>query len=202
MTRKRTSCVFGGKMRHIDDVDVKIIKELIKNPRISDNKISQITKVPVKTVNRKRKKLEQDLLLNYFTSVNYKEAGVFGATHLYIITFSEGVTKENLVNFMNTFDYNLHFVKHINSCYIGEKQGNSTLILLLESRRDEDIVEIFNADIVPRLRVKFGNSIKEVEVFRINKKISLHHNYILSRNVKFGKLDKNWPDKLLFVRDG
>ena len=45
----------------------RIIRNLIKNPRISDNKISKITGIPTITVNRKRKKLEAEGLLHYHT---------------------------------------------------------------------------------------------------------------------------------------
>jgi len=51
----------------LDDKEVLIVKELIKNPRSSDNGISKITKIPVKTVNRKRKGLESRNLISYYT---------------------------------------------------------------------------------------------------------------------------------------
>ena len=73
--------------RTLDEHEVKIIRELIRNPRISDNKISKRTKIPVMTVNRKRKRLEEQKLLRYYTSINKGEFGlkIFGAKALYII---------------------------------------------------------------------------------------------------------------------
>ena len=50
----------------LDEQEQKIIKELIRDPRISDNQIGRNTKIPVKTVNRKRKNLEQRNIISYF----------------------------------------------------------------------------------------------------------------------------------------
>ena len=44
-------------MRDLDKKEKLIIKELVKNPRISDNQIAKNTGLAVKSVNRKRKKL-------------------------------------------------------------------------------------------------------------------------------------------------
>lgn len=46
-------CILRG--RTIDEQEKLIIKALIRNPRSSDNQISKTTKVPVRTVYRKRK---------------------------------------------------------------------------------------------------------------------------------------------------
>ena len=48
-------------------MEKKIVKMLIKNPRISDMKISELSGISYKTVNRKRQKLENAGLINYYT---------------------------------------------------------------------------------------------------------------------------------------
>ena len=53
-------------MRQLDEQERRIVRELIKDPRISDNQIAKNTRVPVMTVNRKRKLLEEKGLLNYY----------------------------------------------------------------------------------------------------------------------------------------
>ena len=53
-----------------DEQEQLIIKALIKDPRMSDNNIGKLTKVPIRTVSRKRKKLEQESKINYYVSVN------------------------------------------------------------------------------------------------------------------------------------
>ncbi len=189
-------------MKPLDDFEQRIIKQLVKNPRISDNQISKITKIPVKTVNRKRKKLEEEGVLTYTTIVNYGTVGVFGTTQLYLVIFKEGVTKKSLVDFLNSIDYNTHLIKHIDSCFVGEFEGNSTIVFIIQSRLDKDVVEIFNADIVSMINSKFGSqAIKDVKVLRINDLISLNHNYLVTRNMHNGRIKPDWPDDKIFVTD-
>ena len=49
----------------LDEQEQLIIKALIKDPRMSDNNIGKLTKVPIRTVSRKRKKLEQENKIEY-----------------------------------------------------------------------------------------------------------------------------------------
>ena len=87
-------------MKNLDEQEIKIIKELIKDPRISDNQLGKNTKVPIKTVNRKRKLLEQEGIIRYYVSVNMgrKGTGRFGARQLHIIKFKLGITREQIIN--------------------------------------------------------------------------------------------------------
>ena len=59
-----------GLPRPLDEQEERIAKALIKNPRLSDNQIGKLTGVPVRTVSRKREKLEESGVLNYFAQVN------------------------------------------------------------------------------------------------------------------------------------
>src|SRR5271163_3809485 len=81
-------------MRDLDDQDRLIIRQLIRDPRESDNGIGETTGVNVRTVGRKRQRLEQDGILSYHTQVNLTESGTgqFTARHVYIIKFRLGVT--------------------------------------------------------------------------------------------------------------
>ena len=48
----------SSEKRGLDDQEKLIVRELIKDPRISDNQISTNTNIPLKSVNRKRKRME------------------------------------------------------------------------------------------------------------------------------------------------
>ena len=76
-----------------DEQKKLIIKALIKDPRMSDNNIGKLTKVPIRTVSRKRKKLEQNNEISYYVSTNPKSK----ARHLYLIKFKMGITKNKLI---------------------------------------------------------------------------------------------------------
>src|SRR3989338_8949280 len=78
----------------LDEQEQLIIKALIKDPRMSDNSIGKVTKVPIRTVSRKRKKLEQENKIEYYISVNQE----ITAKHMYIIKFGMGITKQKLMD--------------------------------------------------------------------------------------------------------
>ena len=89
-------------MRTFDDQERAILKALIRDPRQSDNYISKITKVPTPTVRRKRKRFEEEGLINYFAAIDMQETGA-GPLHsrrapLYIIKFRIGVTVKQIVD--------------------------------------------------------------------------------------------------------
>ena len=86
-------------VRELDAQEKLIVRELIKNPRISDNQISRNTKIPVMTVNSKRKALEKEGNIRYFTSLDTGEHGTgkYKAKQLYIIKFKIGITREKFI---------------------------------------------------------------------------------------------------------
>lgn len=86
-------------MRKFDRHEEQILKELIKNPRISDNQIAKNTRIPVTSVNRKRKLLEEEGFIHYYTDVSDEslEKGQHNARQLYIIKFKEGITRQKYI---------------------------------------------------------------------------------------------------------
>src|SRR5688572_22359543 len=85
--------------RELDEQERLIIRHLIRDPRESDNGIGEATGVNVRTVGRKRQKLEQAGILSYFTHLDLSAAGTgqFNTRHLYIIKFRIGVTYKQLM---------------------------------------------------------------------------------------------------------
>lgn len=192
-------------MRTLDYQEKLIIREIIKDPRISDNQISINVKVPLKTVNRKRKKLEEEKLLYYFAHLNNAKSGTqnFNALSMYIVIFKSGITKGNFLEIYEKDE--IHFqinTKHILSSYLGEFNGHLALVLNLESKQQEDILEIFNAELVPQLKRQFGDDcIKETLVFPLDKMLRVLHNYLPSVNMENGKIKKDLPNENIFISD-
>lgn len=85
-------------MSKIDWQEKSIISYLIRNPRASDNEISRKTKIPLKSVNRKRKKLESQGLIYYFTYLDNSPAGTgcFGSRKLYTVRLKRGITRNQI----------------------------------------------------------------------------------------------------------
>ena len=190
-------------MVKLDVHEVKIIKELIKNPRNSDNKISKNTKIPVMTVNRKRKNLEKLGIIKYYTSIHHGQAGTedHNAKQLYIIKFKAGVTKAEFLK-KNLSDVKLKkfYPEHITLSYLGEKDGHFALMIILNARTETELVECFNGEIIPRFKKNFGSdAIMDISTFRISESLRVHHNYLPKINIENGIMKKDWPEEYIFV---
>jgi len=193
---------FNINIVEIDQQEKVIIRELIKNPKISDNKISKNTKVPVKTVNRKRKILEKRGLINYFTYLNngINGTGRFSAKQQYIITFKYGITRSNIIEKIGREMPRLIELKHIADCSVGDKDGHAIIAITIESRLESDIIEVFNAEILPKFKRLFGeDAVIKTEVITLNVPIVMLHNYMPLVNIMHGKIKEDWPDDLIFV---
>ena len=195
-------------MRNLDEYEQKIVKELIKNPRNSDNQISKITKIPLKTVNRKRKRLEQENLLYYFAFLNNGQTGtgLFSTAKLYSIKLKSGISQKTVLEELSKKElvdkYLTYHAKHMSLTMVGERDGNVVLIFLLESFKDSDINEIYHNELVPLLTQLFGDdSITSTEVTTICCPLRILHNYLLHLNMENGIIKKDWPDKAIFVSE-
>lgn len=190
--------------KKLDKQERLIVKELIKNPRISDNQISKITKVPIKTVNRKRKKLQKLGLLNYYTYFDTTPNGSqsFGATHMYILTFKEGMSREKFIRQIDQMQITPLMIKHVSFSFLGENKGKLCFIIYISSRTEQDIIEVFNEEIIPFLKRFLGKDIiAQTETLRISSPTSFFHNYFYKINREDGILKSDWPDNKIFVDD-
>lgn len=192
-----------SEKRVLDDQEKLIVKELIKDPRVSDNQISQNTNIPLKSVNRKRKKMEFEGLLNYYVDIDNskKGTGKFEGRHLYIVKLNHGISRLSFMDYLkNNSSLNKHKARHVHSTFVGRSGGNLVLMKLIESRQSEDIIEIFNCDLVPEIKQHFGeNAIVSTDVIHVDEMFRLFHNYLPSINMKEGKISEHWNDDMLFV---
>lgn len=190
-------------MYRLDEQERKILVELIKNPRISDNQIGKRTKVPIRTVSRKRKAMEKQEIISYYTNVNMRSDGTgrFGARQLHIIKFKLGVTREQIIKEIKEEKMvKLTYGKFIFESHIAEIEGHVALVMIIEGKSDEDIVENFNKHIIPSLKRNHGeDSIIEVSTIRISDPIRIFHNYLPMLNMENGFIKKDWLDELIFV---
>lgn len=190
-------------MYTLDEQERKIVRELIRNPRISDNQLSKRTAIPVMTVNRKRKRLEDRKLLRYYVSIDKGEFGlrIFGARQLYIIKFRIGITRQG---YMTKLESDSHWrmfnSRSISWTSLGEKDGHLSVVIILDAPTQEQLVEEFNGKIVPYLHNKFGDdAIEQITTVSLSHLVRVHHNYLPAINMKDGIIDDSWPDDLIFV---
>ncbi|MGD1020752.1 MAG: Lrp/AsnC family transcriptional regulator [Verrucomicrobiia bacterium] len=190
-------------MHTFDDQERAILKALIRDPRQSDNHISKVTGVPTPTVRRKRKRLEDEGLLNYFAAIDMQETGTgtFGARHLYIIKFRIGITTRQIVEEIKS-EPNVRsvFTDLIYESHIAEMDGRVALVMIIEGKSDGDIIENVQGKIVPSLRKNHGpDSIEDISTLRLLGPIRVFHNYVPLVNMDKGVLRGDWTNDAIFV---
>ncbi len=190
-------------MRKLDAQDKLIIRALVRNPRCSDNRISTLTGVPVRTVSRKRARLEKDGILSYCTVVEMQAAGTgrFTAQHMLIIKFKLGVTRGQIVQEIRSEPNVINvFYELIRYSFIAETDGHIALVMIIEGESDSDIAESIQGKIIPSLQKNHGaDSIVDLHTIRLLDPIRREHNYMPLVNMQDGFLAPDWPDAAIFA---
>ena len=190
-------------MVKIDEQEVKIVRQLIRHPRISDNAIARATGIPVMTVNRKRKALEKRGLISYYTDFCHGERGTddFNAKELYIVKFKGGISREQFLTQINREKkYNKFMSMYSVEAYLGEKDGRLCLIIILNGKTPTELVEVFNSTVIAMFREYFGqDAVTDILTARITDLLRTHHNYLPMLNMRDGTIRADWPDDLIFV---
>ncbi|MBI2558869.1 Lrp/AsnC family transcriptional regulator [Candidatus Woesearchaeota archaeon] len=190
-------------MKKFDQQEERILKELIKNPRISDNQVAKNTKIPVTTVNRKRKLLEEQGFIHYYVDVSDEspEKGQYHSRQLYVIKFKEGITRQK---YLDEIEKSENFRKvnpkyHAES-FLGEKDGHFAIILIVEAKSADELVEIFNGDIIPNIKKRHGSDcISDIITTKVTFPFRIHHNYMPLFNMERGIIKKDWLNDWIFV---
>lgn len=189
--------------RKLDSQEVKIVKSLIRNPRLSDNQIGIRTGVPIRTVNRKRKIMEDEGLLNYYTELNMGSDGTgrYRARHLYLVKFKMGISQSRIIKEVKE-EPNIRtvFTDFIYESHIAEIEGHTALALLIEGSSDDEINTKFNEIMVPSLEKNHGkDSIIEVTTIRLGRPIRVFHNYLPMVNISKGRIRDDWADEAILA---
>jgi len=192
-----------SKRRGLDDQERLVLRCLIRDPRMSDTKISEETGVPLKTVNRKRLRLEKENLVSYFASPDLHEAGLgrFTTRHLYIIRFKLGVTvKQIREEIYSEPNVKTIFTELIFESHLAEIDGHVALIMLVEGQSDADIVENVQSKIIPSLKKNHGDdAILDISTIRLLMPIRVMHNYLPLFNMANARLSADVDPETIFV---
>ena len=190
-------------MSSLDDQERHIVRALIRNPRCSDNRISALTGVPVRTVSRKRARLEQEGVLSYYTAIEMQAEGTgrFSTQHMLMIKFKLGITRSQIVQEIrsepNVADV---YSELIRDSYIAEMDGHIALVMVVEGESDSDVAENVQGKIIPSLQKNHGeDSIQELRTIRLLDPIRRLHNYLPMVNMNEGFINEEWPDDAIFV---
>ena len=190
-------------MRELDDQERLIVRQLIRDPRESDNGIGELTGVNVRTVGRKRQRLEQEGILSYYTHLDLSATGTgqFNSRHLYIIKFRIGVTLKQIIDDIKREPFvKSIFTELIFESHIAEIDGKVALLLFIDGVSDADIVEAVQEKLIPSLlRNHGGESIEEISTIRLLAPNRVMRNYLPFVNMHHGYIRKDWPDDAIYV---
>lgn len=190
------------KMRELDDKEKKIVRELIRDPRISDNAIGKKLKIPIMTVNRKRKRLEDEGALQYLTHLDTGKLGTgsFPARQFFMIKLKLGITMKQFEEVFQKEKILEYDAEHVFMSFLCEKDSHLIWAVVLRGGEKNEINEYFNGTLVPILLKKFGHdSINSVQKFRVMDELRYFHNYMPEINIEKGRLKKSWPDEMIFI---
>lgn len=191
--------------RPLDSSEQSIVRALIRDPRASDNAVAVSTGVNVRTVSRKRQRLEEDGVLSYFTHVDLGERGTgqFPARHLYIVQFRNGITHSGLVADIQREPFvRSIFTQVIFESHIAEIDGKLAMLLYIDGASEKDIVETVQGQIIPSLLKNHGaDSIEQVRTIRVLSPVRVMRNYIQPVNMQSGYLKPDWPDDAIYTGD-
>lgn len=190
-------------MRELDDQERLIIRQLVRDPRESDNRIGELTGVNVRTVGRKRQRLEEDGVLSYHTQVNLTGTGTgqYTARHVYIIKFQLGVTVRQIEEDIRREPFvRSIFTEMIFESHIAEIDGAVAMLLFIDGASDTDIVQTVQEKLIPSLLRNHGEgSITDISTIRLLKSVREMRNYLPFVNMQDGYLRKDWPDEAIYV---
>jgi len=190
-------------MRELDDSEALILRELVRDPRLSDHGVAQRCELNTRTVNRRRRLLEEEGVVSYHTHVDLsaKGTGHFEARHLYIIRFRMGISLEQVIEdirrepFVRTVFSEVIFESHI-----AEIDGRLALLLFIDGKSDADIVQTAQGKVIPSLLRNHGqDSIEEISTIRVLAPVRLMRNYLPFVNMKAGYIRPDWPADAIFV---
>ena len=190
-------------MHDLDDQERRILRALIRSPRAPENRIARETGVPVRSVRRKRQRLEQQGILKYYAAVDRERSRGAGRTtrHMVIIKFRLGVTRAQIEreireepNVANVFS------ELIRDSYLAETDGHIALVMVVEGASDSDVTDSLQAQIIPSIRNNHGEDcIQEVRTMRVLGLIRREHNYLPAVNMEGAELAADWPDEAIYV---
>jgi len=190
-------------MKFLDEQERLIVRQLIRDPRESDNGIGETTGVNVRTVGRKRQRLEQAGILSYFTHLDLSATGTgeYNSRHLYIIKFRIGVSYTQVLEDIKREPFvRSVFTEVIFESHIAEIDGQIAMLLFIDGANDIDIVQTVQEKVIPSLEANHGQgSVEEVSTMRILSPVRAMRNYILPVNINSGYIKKEWPDEAIYV---
>ncbi|MGC2573844.1 MAG: winged helix-turn-helix transcriptional regulator [Candidatus Nitrosopolaris sp.] len=91
---------FKGLLTLVDDINLKIIEELVKNPNTSSMSLATKLRMPLSSLQRRRAKLEESVFVKVY-HINLKASG--GKMGDVVINVDKGRSREVATNILKKF---------------------------------------------------------------------------------------------------
>jgi DNA-binding Lrp family transcriptional regulator len=190
-------------MRPLDSQEVLIARALIRDPRMSDNAIGEATGVNVRTVSRKRQRLEQAGILSYFTHVDLTGSGTgqYPNRALLILKFKLGLGVSDLLeDIQRDPAVREVFTEMIFESHIAEIDGHTAMLLFIDGATPRALLENIQEKLIPSLRKNHGaDSVVESRMIQVLAPVRILRNYLPPVNMTDGYLRDDWPECALYV---
>jgi DNA-binding Lrp family transcriptional regulator len=125
---------FKGLLTLVDDINLKIIEELIRNPNTSSASLATKLEMPLSSLQRRRAKLEKYVLVKAY-HINLKASG--GKIGDAVIKIDKGRSREVATNILRKFKSNVMNV----STRINSEHNVSAQIIYNDTAELHDLIE-------------------------------------------------------------
>ncbi len=189
-------------MRLLDDQEKAIARQLIRNPRATDKSISDRTGIQLRTVGRKRQKLEHEGVLRYWATIDHSTTGTgeYTASHLYVIGFAIGITYQSVWQYLQQRQSQPDRAKFISENHLAEADGKIVLFLMVNGTSDKEILLKMHEAILPDLFAALGASaVQQITTLRLLSPVRTLRNYLPLINMASPAIREDWPDAAIHV---
>lgn len=186
----------------LDTTDRAIARELVKNPRSTDKHIREATGIALRTISRRRRRLEEEGRIRYSAEVelgSHRCAKSF-SRHLYIIRFRLDISLHDVRSKVANKDTIMANTDIVYESHIAEVDGRLALLLVIEGKREAEVVESVHDKLLPRLIANHGkDAIEGISTICLLDTIRRQRNYLPGINTEGAAIQADWPSASLFV---
>ncbi|HKB92559.1 MAG TPA: hypothetical protein VKC60_18735 [Opitutaceae bacterium] len=190
--------------RPLDEHEKAIARQLIRNPRATDKSISVATGIQLRSVGRKRQKLEKEGLLRYWTTVDPSARSTIQsrAKHVYILKLGLGIGFDDAMKAVLSDPKQMDFGDLITDGYCGEIDGRLAFIFFVEGENDRSILQDLHKRLISKMVAEHGKEfLEDISTLRIVRQVRTLRNYLTGseQNLDGGTIRAEWPDQAIYV---
>ena len=187
----------------LDPQEEKIARALVRNPRLSDNRLGEENDLAVRSVSRKRARLEKEGVLRYYAEVDLSESGTgqYPVSYLFVIKFRLGVDVAGLrATLIDEPRVVTTFTQSVQYSFAAECDGRVALVMVVSGKSSEDVLARLHGEILPTLDGKHGpDAVEDLSALQLIVPLRILRNYLPDVNMVDGRMREDWGLDAIFV---